>query len=61
VKQGPVRVVTPKLIAVAHRAGVEVHVWTINDQSEMRELVALGVDGIITDRADLAIEALGLR
>lgn len=61
VKQGPVRVVTPKLIAAAHRAGVEVHVWTINDPADMRELVALGVDGIITDRADLAIETLGLR
>lgn len=59
VKQGPVRVLTPKLIAAAHRAGVEVHVWTINDPGEMRELVALGVDGIITDRADLAVEVLG--
>ena len=60
VKQGPVRVVTPKLIAAAHRSGVEVHVWTINDPAEMRALVELGVDGIITDRADVAVETLGL-
>lgn len=59
VKQGPVRVLTPKLIAAAHREGVEVHVWTINDPVQMRELVDLGVDGIITDVADLALDTLG--
>lgn len=57
-RQGPLRVLTPRLIAAAHRHGVEVHVWTVNDPDRMRELVAMGVDGIVTDRADLAIEAL---
>lgn len=57
-RQGPVRVLSPRLIEAAHHAGVEVHVWTVNDPARMKELVALGVDGIITDRADLALKAL---
>lgn len=57
-RQGVVRVLTPRLIRWAHDAGVEVHVWTVNDPQRMRELIAMGVDGIVTDRADLALEAL---
>ena len=53
-----IRVVTGSFIAAAHELGVEVHVWTINDPSEMRELWALGVDGIVTDRTDLAVHSL---
>lgn len=53
-----VQVLSPRLIEAAHREGVEVHVWTVNDTERMRQLVAMGVDGIITDRADLALEAL---
>ena len=41
--------ITPALVDAAHRRGVEVHVWTVNEVDEMRELLALGVDGIITD------------
>ncbi len=58
-RQGPVRVVTPRLVEAAHRHGVEVHVWTVNEPADMRRLVALGVDGIVTDRADLALATLG--
>lgn len=58
-RHGRVRVLTPRLISAAHRHGVEVHVWTVNDPDEMRRLVALGVDGIVTDRADVALEVLG--
>ena len=57
-RQGRIRVLTPRLIRWAHNAGVEVHVWTVNDVSRMRELVEMGVDGIVTDRADAALEAL---
>jgi glycerophosphoryl diester phosphodiesterase len=41
--------VTPESVSAAHQLGVEVHVWTVNAQHEMREMLALGVDGIMTD------------
>ncbi|HEY2525804.1 MAG TPA: glycerophosphodiester phosphodiesterase [Candidatus Binataceae bacterium] len=43
------RLVTAESVGAAHRMGVEVHVWTVNDAAEMRAMLALGVDGIITD------------
>ncbi|WP_345750272.1 glycerophosphodiester phosphodiesterase family protein [Microbacterium rhizophilus] len=57
-RQGIIQVLTPRLIRWAHEAGVEIHVWTINDPQRMRDLVAMGVDGIVTDRADVALETL---
>lgn len=56
---GAVRVLTPSLLRAAHRHDVEVHVWTVNDPADMHRLVQLGVDGIITDHADLALKTLG--
>ena len=38
----------------AHDAGLAVNVWTINDPSRMSELLAMGVDGIVTDVPDVA-------
>jgi glycerophosphoryl diester phosphodiesterase len=52
---GPLRLVTAAFVAAAHRVGAEVHVWTINEASDMRRLLDLGVDGIVTDRADVAL------
>lgn len=52
---------TPRTIAAFHAAQVEVHVWTINDEPTMERLLDLGVDGLVTDRADLAIEVLRRR
>ncbi len=43
------RIVTAESVAAAHRMGVEVHVWTVNELDEMRALLQLGVDGILTD------------
>jgi glycerophosphoryl diester phosphodiesterase len=51
--------VTPEIVAACHRMGVEVHVWTVNETVEMRELIAMGVDGIITDFPGRLLE-LGL-
>ena len=53
---GPLTVVTPRSIDLAHRQGLAVHVWTVNDTPTMRRLLDQGVDGLITDRADLAVE-----
>jgi glycerophosphoryl diester phosphodiesterase len=53
-----IRVLTPPLLRAAHRHDIEVHVWTVNDARDMRRLVEAGVDGIVTDRADTAIDVL---
>jgi glycerophosphoryl diester phosphodiesterase len=42
-------IVTPETVAAAHALGLEVHVWTINDEAEMERLLDLGVDAIMTD------------
>ena len=55
------RITTARMIARLHAAGVEVHVWTVNDPQRMRELLDLGVDGLVTDRADLALEVVRSR
>lgn len=46
---GPVRVVQRRFVHAAHACGMPVHVWTVNDRSEMATLLACGVDGLITD------------
>ena len=42
-----------------HRLGIPVHVWTVDDEEEMRALLAMGVDGIVTDRPDVLARVLG--
>ena len=37
------------LIKAAHRNNLAVHYWTVNDPDEMRELIELGADGIMSD------------
>ncbi len=51
-------IVTPRLIAAAKAQNIDVHVWTINDPEEMRRLIAMGVDGIITDYPDRMFKLL---
>lgn len=48
-------ITTQRAIDSFHEAGVEVHIWTVNDPVEMVRLLSLGVDGLVTDRADLAV------
>lgn len=50
--------VTRDLVTSAHRAGMEVHVWTVNEPSQMLTMIHLGVDNIITDAPDLLVELL---
>ncbi|HEX4756124.1 MAG TPA: glycerophosphodiester phosphodiesterase [Candidatus Dormibacteraeota bacterium] len=51
-------VVDRRFIDSAHRAGLQVHAWTIDDPAEMTELLDLGVDAIMTDRPRLLREVL---
>lgn len=57
-RQGPVRVLSRRLLEAAHDTDTEVHVWTVNDPADMLRLIRLGCDGIVTDAADLAITTL---
>lgn len=54
-----VRVVSPRLIAAAHRRGLDVHVWTVDDAAAMERLLAWGVDGVMTDRPDVLARVMG--
>jgi glycerophosphoryl diester phosphodiesterase len=54
-RSGRTTIVTPGFLAHAHRAGVLVKVWTVDDADDMRRLLAWGVDALITDRPDLAV------
>jgi glycerophosphoryl diester phosphodiesterase len=44
-----VELVATETVAAAHRCGLEMHVWTINDEPEMTRLLELGVDGVMSD------------
>ena len=50
--------VTPALVEKAHRAGLQVVAWTINEPEQMRRLIAAGVDGIMSDYPDRLVSAL---
>jgi glycerophosphoryl diester phosphodiesterase len=57
-RRGPLVVASRALIRRAHAAGKHVHVWTVDDPEEMRELLDRGVDGLFTDRTDLLKQVL---
>jgi glycerophosphoryl diester phosphodiesterase len=51
---GRTRVVSPRFLRAAHAAGLLVQVWTVDEEADMRRLIGWGVDGLITDRPDIA-------
>ena len=56
--QLPIGLATAPLIGRAHAAGLQVHVWTVNDRDLMSSLLDLGADGIMTDKTELLREVL---
>jgi glycerophosphoryl diester phosphodiesterase len=58
IRSGLTPIVTRRFVKHAHRAGVQVKVWTVNTADEMRRVLAYGVDAVITDRPDLARSVL---
>lgn len=52
-------VLRQRTVDAAHDRGMEIHAWTINETEDMERLLALGLDGIITDRPDRMLELLG--
>jgi glycerophosphoryl diester phosphodiesterase len=59
---GGTRIVSRRFVDCAHRAGLPIHVWTVNDADAMRRLLEWGVDGLITDRPDTALaQVRGMR
>jgi glycerophosphoryl diester phosphodiesterase len=48
-------VVTRCLVRAVHAAGAQLHVWTVDEPARMRELIGMGVDALVTNRADVAL------
>lgn len=54
-RSGRLKVASRRFVRAVHRAGCAVQVWTVNEEADMRRLLDVGVDGLITDRPDLAV------
>lgn len=52
---GLLRIVSPRFVRYAHEGGLKVQVWTVDEEADMRRLLAWGVDGLISNRPDLAV------
>lgn len=58
-RMGAMTVVDRAVIEHFHSLGMPVHVWDVDEEQDMRDLLSLGVDGLITDRPDLAGKVMG--
>lgn len=55
---GAIRIISRTSVEAAHRIGIDVHVWTVDERAHMQALLALGVDGLMTDRPDVLADVL---
>jgi len=51
-------VVSPRFVRYAHDTGLAVQVWTVNEKADMLRLLDWGVNAIISDRPDIAVEVV---
>jgi glycerophosphoryl diester phosphodiesterase len=58
---GSIRIVSRTTVEAAHRLGIQTHVWTVDERAHMEALLALGVDGLMTDRPDILADTLATR
>ena len=58
---GRTRVVSRRFVEAAHRAGLGVQVWTVDDEHHARRLLDWGIDALITDRPDVIIPLVHVR
>lgn len=57
-RSGGTRIVSRQFVRAAHAAGVAVQVWTVDEPEDIERLLSWGVDGIISDRPDVAVRTL---
>jgi glycerophosphoryl diester phosphodiesterase len=53
VRNRGVTVISERFVRRAHELGLQVHVWVVDDETSARDLLELGVDGLIADRIDV--------
>jgi glycerophosphoryl diester phosphodiesterase len=53
------RALDPGVLEAARAAGIAVAAWTVNEESDLRNVIATGVDLVISDRPDLALRLVG--
>lgn len=58
IRRGRIRIVTEAFVERCHRAGLQVHVWVIDDREQMHQLLDLGVDGLMTDDAETLAQVM---
>ncbi len=61
VRRAGVRIVTAPFVRRCHRAGIQVHVWLVNEVEDMHHVLDLGVDGVMTDSATVLAEVMRSR
>lgn len=61
IEHSGVRIVRPKFIERCHKAGLQVHVWVVDDPAEMHRLLDMGVDGLMTDDAEALADVMAER
>lgn len=60
-RSGRITIVSPRAVELAASVGVPIHVWTVNRRTDMHRLLDMGVEGLVTDRADVALKVRDAR